>query len=1561
MKKTTTALRTVIIVFCAGLFLHQPSAQAADFALGFDGFNDYVVIPDAPALNVSAVTMEMWFQWGRSGTAVDFLTSKGIEQLEIHLGGSRPNAVRFIPTTGVYIDTPNNAFTPGQWVHLACVYDPANTLGKIYLNGVDQSVTVTGSLTNAISTFSSALRLGLRADGSLPFSGQMDELRLWNRARSGAEILADMNVALLGNEPGLVACYHFHEGTGTTITSATTNLLTGTFVNEVAWVPSTIGLTPRPSQVQTLPVISYVPQGAALRAAAFLQPGAATGWFEWGTTRKYGTVTPAQNLGPNPGAASFGQLLTNLAANRIYYGRAVITNAAGTNYGSDQVIRLINFSFNGGNPFTNDCSQTFQDPGAIARSLPLAMAAGQRFALAVKADGRVAAWGENSGGQINVPAGLSNVIAVAGGEDHSLALKSDGRVVAWGLNSRGQINVPAGLSNVQALAAGKDYSLALKKDGTVVAWGSALGTVPVGLSNVTAIAANFEHSLALKSDGTVVGWGTNTYGQISIPSGLSNVVAMAAGRGHSLALKSDGTVVGWGDNSSGQSTSPAGLNNVTDISAGGSFSVALRADGTVTGWGNNTYFPPPGLNNVIALAGGINFGLALRGDGTVSGWGFNTSGQLNIPPGLNVLDGVIGVSGTVNTNVLGTNVLTYSITNYLGAVGSATRTVVVADITPPLITLNGANPLTNFVQTAYVEPGATATDACAGDVSGSVTIQGTVNTNVSGSYTLTYRATDSMGNAATTQRTVVVIGGTTLSAPTASGLNLTSGSLNVFVHPANRPTAVYFEYGTTTNYGSFSSTNLLTSNLNTTQAVAQAISGLVSGTTYFYRARATNDLSYAISSGASFQTLRLSYYPLGENDAGKIAGDTASPVIFDSVGTLHLAASTNAPVYSCAVSPAATLATGSRLAMNFNGTNQSLSGPVLSTAIDNFCLEAWVKPATVGAGVSIIALNGSYAANGWGLVCFGDQFQGLLGGITFFGSATFSPGTWTHVAVVRDQGTATLYINGLSAGATGANPAVPNGAFAIGRAPESNGNLFNGAIDQVRFFTFEAGQFTTNALLLNAGPVTLTPSSPLILSQSAATISTNTVQLTATVNPNAAATRVYFQYGLSTNYGSVTATNDIGGGICTAPSALLITNLTLGSTYHFRAVAINSAGTNFGTNTTFVFALPPSIITLLPTSIRPTNAMLHASAFPNFLATAVYFQYGLTTNYGSFSATNLLTNNLNTTQAVAQAISGLTPGATYFYRAVASNLFSVAVGTNLTFIAHDQWMLNFDGADDFVRVSNSPAFNLSAVTMELWFKWGRSGSAVDFLVSKDLGLLEIHLGGVGNNALRFIPTAGINIDTAANAFIPGQWAHLACVYDPNPANNILKIYINGVEKTFTFGGNPMAPIGTSPSDFVLGQRAGGGLNFLGQMDEVRVWNYARSVSEIQANMNRSLTGNEPGLVAYYRFNEGTGATTADGTTNNRTGILNNGVAWRASTAPVDPPPPRFTSISMQPGGAMLLQFQVPENLPWILESSSDLTQWEVRLFQPGGANSQPNFTDIDAPLYPARFYRLRNP
>ena len=332
------------------------------------------------------------------------------------------------------------------------------------------------------------------------------------------------------------------------------------------------------------------------------------------------------------------------------------------------------------------------------------IAAGDGQSLAVAEDGTVWVWGNNESGKLGlgtfqhvqgtpqrVP-GLTGIVSVAAGPNHSLALGADGRVWAWGNNLSFQLGDPyassqsapvlvAGLTDVVAIAAHKEYSLALRADGRVWGWGTTffgqLGTdgmtlaqpTPIqGLSEVTSIAAGRDHALASRRDGTVWAWGSNEFGQRAqarpwIPyepapvAGLTGVVSVAAGEAHSLALREDGTVWAWGAGEAGAlgvgAQPPAaqrtpvrvpGLTHVRAITSFGRSSLALRHDGSVWGWGRNTQqqlahspledqdspVPVQGAHAVVELASGTQQGLARRRDGSVWAWGNDVWGAVGL-------------------------------------------------------------------------------------------------------------------------------------------------------------------------------------------------------------------------------------------------------------------------------------------------------------------------------------------------------------------------------------------------------------------------------------------------------------------------------------------------------------------------------------------------------------------------------------------------------------------------------------------------------------------------------------------------------------------------------------------------------------------------------------------------------------------------------------------------------------------------------------------------------------------------------------------------------------------
>ncbi len=273
------------------------------------------------------------------------------------------------------------------------------------------------------------------------------------------------------------------------------------------------------------------------------------------------------------------------------------------------------------------------------------LAAGSNSNLVLKKDGTVIAWGRNSYGQCNVPAGLDNVTDLAVGSS-SLALKKDGTVIAWG-GMHGESDVPDGLIDVVDISC-SNVPAALTKNGRVVVWGdNSFGQcdVPAGLNetgDVVGIECGTRHMLALKADGTVVAWGDNSFGQCNVPAGLDHVVAIAAHTYYSMALKADGTLVIWGTDFNGVELENIHLQYVKAIVVGSDYAAALKWDGNLAVWGNqygenvDLGVPLELDQEILAISSDSYSLLALNEDGTVTAWGDNTYGRCDVPQGLNL-------------------------------------------------------------------------------------------------------------------------------------------------------------------------------------------------------------------------------------------------------------------------------------------------------------------------------------------------------------------------------------------------------------------------------------------------------------------------------------------------------------------------------------------------------------------------------------------------------------------------------------------------------------------------------------------------------------------------------------------------------------------------------------------------------------------------------------------------------------------------------------------------------------------------------------------------------------
>lgn len=198
--------------------------------------------------------------------------------------------------------------------------------------------------------------------------------------------------------------------------------------------------------------------------------------------------------------------------------------------------------------------------------------------------------------------------------------------------------------------------------------------------------------------------------------------------------------------------------------------------------------------------------------------------------------------------------------------------------------------------------------------------------------------------------------------------------------------------------------------------------------------------------------------------------------------------------------------------------------------------------------------------------------------------------------------------------------------------------------------------------------------------------------------------------------------------------------------------------------------------------------------------------------------------------------------------------------------------LNFDDVDDYVDAGTGINLANNSFTIEFWAKKSAGSTGDDHII----GLGEntttnnaLHVGFRGNNNFTFA-FFGNDLDVSAS-FTNSNWNHWAVTFDAITKER--RIYQNG-----TLVANDLSSsnfLGTGNLKIGRAYNANNNI-FNGELDEVRIWNVARTTSEISANMNICLTGTETGLAAYYQFEDGAGSSTlTDLTANGNNGTLIN--------------------------------------------------------------------------------------
>jgi len=243
-------------------------------------------------------------------------------------------------------------------------------------------------------------------------------------------------------------------------------------------------------------------------------------------------------------------------------------------------------------------------------------------------------------------------------------------------------------------------------------------------------------------------------------------------------------------------------------------------------------------------------------------------------------------------------------------------------------------------------------------------------------------------------------------------------------------------------------------------------------------------------------------------------------------------------------------------------------------------------------------------------------------------------------------------------------------------------------------------------------------------------------------------------------------------------------------------------------------------------------------------------------------------------------VVGVLPGSTRTKTLTISNqgesnlYFDILGGFSAT-----NYALQFDGVNGYVQLADATTLGLTnkSFTVESWID----------VINYD-GYDEGVLGATEPGKLHFLirdykPYLGFwGNDLSGNSTIATNvWYHIAWRYQITDGEQA--ILVNGQLDKSETGHSPYQQSGML--NIGMWENAN---YFTGIIDEFRIWNYVRTEAEIQADMNEELGGTEPGLIGYWNFNEGLGNTVYDKTTNANNGLLQGGVTWINSLAPMQP-------------------------------------------------------------------------
>lgn len=544
------------------------------------------------------------------------------------------------------------------------------------------------------------------------------------------------------------------------------------------------------------------------------------------------------------------------------------------------------------------------------------------------------------------------------------------------------------------------------------------------------------------------------------------------------------------------------------------------------------------------------------------------------------------------------------------------------------------------------------------------------------------------------------------------------------------------------------------------------------------------------------------------------------------------------PIFSYAIEGHAPLAS----ALNFNGVSDYVT---TSLDLDNDVMptltwEGWIYPTINDATFrQILTIDD----------CCSDRFIGMNNGNFVIGLGSFGnwlPTTidvnqWQHIAVVYQANQIRFYKNGIEYSNTTNFPVgMTSYNLTMGRRPDIALEYYQGSLDEVRIWNTARSQCEIQTFMncettgtptglianyhFNQGSSNLNNSSVTTLTDAVGGYhgTLNGFALTSTVSNWVAPSSI--ANGFTTSVAPTASIGITGNGnaVTYGSSTVSTTNHTdFGSTVTRTFVITNTSGSgtlNIGTPYITGANASEFSVTVIPSSNTLSS-----------LATTSFVVAFTPTAGGPRNATLNISNNDCSKPIFGFAIQGNAPLAS---------------------------ALNFDGVDDFVNISPSTNINnqfaTNRITLEGWFYPTSTNTLlVPMLVGEAFAgdnTVLFQLSLINSNILRAGFFDGNWNDTSTTISL-NTWQHFAATYDQQRLN----IYVNGIlmaSKGYT------APLPTGTENWYIGRRWDSFETYGGNMDDIRIWNTARSQCEIQTFMNCEIPSGASGLVANYHFNQG---------------------------------------------------------------------------------------------------------